>query len=178
MSAVNSGLIEQIEDFRAEVKTRTKDRNVITFQLKEIDFDNHAYIKDSVLTGKALHTIYGALRVKDNFVGYKNKMTKEDWDTVKNKLKEVNGETRFWGKSITGNDGKSRVSHLYLHQPENGVQRQVGDIGLDNYFDMLVGSLNDSDVPYIARALDFNKEKEVVNSRLLDDVNHMFKRRI
>ena len=162
----NETVIEQILAFKDEVKDKLSNKNIITFKIKDMDFDDDRFlINDAVIEEKAVDKILSTMKVKNNFLDYKELLSPTAWNVIKTNLQEANSDTEFYGKKIQNVDNTYTVANL-LKRKE--VDSLVRDINFDRYFTPLTESLGKSNTDYEVKKLKFDDTKEVVNIKLLD----------
>lgn len=167
---MNNDVIEQILEFKDKVATELSNKDVINFKLKDVDLDNDTFvIENAIIAPSAVNKILGSMKVKNNFLDYKEVLTPSVWSTIKDNLKDANKDIEFYGKRTTV-DGASTITSLLKRKDTDGL---IQDMNFDRYFLPLVETLKKSDTEYEARKLRFDTENEAVSISLLDKHNNI-----
>lgn len=163
---MDNQLIEKVVSFRDDVLSKISNRDIITFKLGDLSFDDNINVHGNVVTDAAISRILTSLKVQKKFLDYSQTMTKEQWDQVRNTLQDVNKNIEFWGKKVTDNKGNSRITKLFQ---KNEMAAQNNDsVGFRDYFDMLVTSLEGTNIEYELKEPYFDEKDEKVIMRFID----------
>lgn len=159
-------LLEQVAGFRDSVLEKVSNRDIVSFKLSDVSFDDKANVKGNSLSSTSMNKILSSLRVKNNFITYKEKMQKDDWKQVEESLKSVNKNTEFWGKRVLNTDGSSTITKLFQRN-ESAIETDYS-VGFKNYFDMITLALEGTKIEFELNDANFNDDTEEVTLRLLD----------
>ena len=158
--------IDQLKDFRASVREKMLNREVITFDVANIDIDNERMsLKGDIFSDNAVKKILGKLRVKNNFLGLSKEMTPTDWQTVKDKLKQASGTQVVYGRRKE-EGGKKIIDDIYLAAPKSG-----GIIEIDSVFNEVIESIINTSKDVSIKTTQFLEDKDEIVLTLLENEN-------
>lgn len=161
-------LIEQVSNFKDTVLKKISNRDIVTFKLGDIKFDNNISVNDSNLTMSAVNKILSTVRVKNNFIDYKEKLSTDDWSNLEETLKSVNKNAEFWAKRITNTDGSTSITKLFNKNSEEFNNNRDYKTVFTDYFDMIDLALKGTTKEFDLSLADFNDTSEEVTMRFLD----------
>lgn len=163
---MDTQLIERVSEFKNHVLSNISNKDVVSFKLGDISFDDGLKVHDNALSPSVSKKILSTLRVKENFFDYGKIMDDDSWGQIKSSLKEVNNSVEFWGKKVTSPNGTSNIVKLF---PKNkALQELSNNISFERYFDMILLSLKGSNIPFDLKEMNFNDESEKVVLRFID----------
>ena len=135
---MNTNCIESVENLREKVKSQSKNSDIVSFRLGDIDFSGGKLsVNNNSISKKSLAKICKSMRVYDNFLDYQKSMTTDEWINLQQKLIELNSNVTFWGKRIH-NFNTNEISQVYSREELNEQQTNLVHINYDQYFDMIV----------------------------------------
>jgi len=163
-------LIDKVETFKDNVLSKISNRDIVSFKLGDISFDNNISVKGSNLTLPAINKILSTVRVKNNFIDYKQKLSNEEWSHIESTLKTANSNAEFWAKKITNTDGSSSIVKLYAKnkKDENLVDLKDYKKVFGDYFDMITLALKGTTKEYDLNMSYFDDNSETVTMRFID----------
>jgi len=165
---MNNILIDEVSSFRDEVLKSVSNRNVVKFSIRNIDFDTQPTVDDAYLTNAAIRKILSSLRVKDNFLQYKEKMIPEEWQNVKESLKHANKDLEFYGRKFLDSNDQYIINKLYPKGQLDDEDNNLVTTKYQDFFDMVILSLEGTNKDFELKNKDFNIDKEEVLLRFLD----------
>lgn len=158
--------VQILEDFRSEVSQKIKNREIITFNISDIDIEREEMSIGSVpFSGQATKKILSKLRVKNNFLGLSKKMNNSDWELVGEKLKNTNNSQTIYGKKIE-KDGKVCVDNI---QFSNTISTEHQTQEMDRIFSEIIETANRTKNGIIVSETKFLEDKDEVSVIFLDD---------
>jgi len=162
----NQEVIEQIQQGSAEFLERLADRSTSELKIKDLEIDAKGISHNGIpVKDKALDKIFGMLRVKKNFSDFANKMTEEDWRSVSNKLKTVEGDVKMFGSIVKDDKGNQEILDVL---PFKDGKKNEDDASYRQYFDWITTSLEESEKEYTLKSLNFDNRKDDVELILLN----------
>ena len=162
----NTGVIEEIMANANPILEKLNNREIVQFQVKELDLNNGISLRGIPLVGKAIGRIFYTLKVRPNFNDFASKMTTSDFNLISQKLKSAEAETKMYAKIVKNDKGNPEIVECYYH---NDKKTQSDASGINNYFDWMVDSLQNSEKEYSLKDFRFNSRKETFDLILLDE---------
>jgi hypothetical protein len=121
----NQNTIEQIRVQAAPALEALSKRTHMHFKVGDINFDGGLVNLNGIpVEGKPLTAVMGAFKAKKEFTAFSHKMSPEDWDSVSQKLKASEGETKMIARIIRDDEGKEVISAIFSENEKkkfNGV---------------------------------------------------------
>lgn len=113
--------IEQLNEFRREVQTELASRQIITFNLNQLEIDSDKiHLEGIKLSKDASKRALGELRVKPSFVNYYKDLVTDDWAMVKEKLKTAMADRVVYGRKVRDKkEDIDVIDELYVASPKN-----------------------------------------------------------
>lgn len=162
----NEGVIEDILSNANPILENLNNREIVQFQIKEIELGERISLRGIPIVGKAIGTIFYALKVRPNFTEFASKMSTSDFNLISQKLKSAEAETKMYAKIVKNDKGNPEIVQCYYH---NDKKTQADTAGLSTYFDWMVDSLKNSEKDYALKQFNFNSKKETFDIILLDE---------
>jgi hypothetical protein len=127
-----SDTIQQLKDFKSDVHETMQNREIVSFNINDIDIDNERMSVDGViLSDDATKKVLSRLRVKNNFLEIGKNLNHTDWNTVKDKLKLASASQLIHGRKV--ND---RVDDIYMAAPKT-----TGIMEIETIFTEVIDSI-------------------------------------
>jgi len=159
---MNAEVIERVNLLKDDVLQKMSNRDIVSFQLRDLDFGSNINIAGSILSRRALNKILASFRVRNTFFKYEKDLTEDNWNTIKNILKNANQNIEFWGRRWNDGQGFSTITELYQRNLEIGTATDLNS-NFNTYFDMVIEALENSDIAFDWKSGEFDIEKEMVN---------------
>ena len=170
---MNTNCIESVENLREKVKSQSKNSDIVSFRLGDIDFSGGKLsVNNNSISKKSLAKICKSMRVYDNFLDYQKSMTTDEWINLQQKLIELNSNVTFWGKRIH-NFNTNEISQVYSREELNEQQTNIVHINYDQYFDMIVDALEITNYEFSPKNINFDYKNEQVFLQFLDKHNNV-----
>ena len=91
-----SEVLNALYDFETNVLEQVNNRDFVKFSFNDLNFTNNSIMyNDTVLDKKNLSNILKSLKVRDNFLDYKNSLNETDWNSIQNTLTNANKKIEF-----------------------------------------------------------------------------------
>lgn len=163
----NTETINAIQQQSSAVLEMLADRQIRSFKIKDLNFDNGVYLNDMPLRGRALKTVLSMLKVRTGFVDYSTKMTLDDWKTVSRKITAAEGDTAMFAKITKDDKGISdEVTEVFV---QNDRKKHVDDASYRQYMNWITDSLANSDTSYSLKNFHFDPRQETMELILLNN---------
>ena len=164
----NLKTIEQIREQSESAMKLLSNRTHMHFKVADVDFDGGLVNLNGIaIEGKPLSTVMGAFKAKKEFTAFSHKMLPEDWDSIAQKLKETEGETKMIARVIRDEDGKETISSIFK---ENETKKfGDSDVNYENYLNWICDSLGRSESNFTLNGFKFNERKSEFGITLLGD---------
>ena len=155
--------VQQLTDFRKEVGKKMKTREIVTFNIQDIDIESEKmFLRGDVLTESAAKKILNRLRVKNSFLGLSKEMNLTDWNLVKDKLKKATGAQVVHGRKIQA----GTIDDIYMAAPKTTGAMEIDSIFYE-VIDTIVGTGKDISL----KSTLFLEDKDEVVLTLLEEDN-------
>ena len=159
-----SQTIEELNNFRAEVKRTMLDREIVSFNIANIEIENEKMLLNGeLLSEEATKKVLGHLRVKNNFLALGKEMNPTDWKLVKDKIKMASASQVVHGRKITEN-GNKKIDDIYLAAPKT-----TGVMEIDTIFNEVIDSIVSTGKDISLKSSFFLEDKDEVNLTLLEN---------
>ena len=162
----NEAVIEDILSNANPILENLNNREVVQFQIKEIELGERISLRGIPIVGKAIGTIFYALKVRPNFTDFASKMSTADFNLISQKLKSAEAETKMYAKIVKNEKGNPEIVQCYYH---NDKKTQADTSNINSYFDWMIDSLKNSEKEYSLKQFNFNSRKESFDLILLDE---------
>jgi len=162
----NAGVIEEIMLNANPILEKLNNREIVQFQIKEIDLNEGISLRGIPLVGRAIGRIFYALKVRPNFNEFAHKMSTNDFNLISQKLKSAEAETKMYAKIVKNEFGNPEIVECYYH---NDKKSQADTSNINTYFDWIKNSLETSEKDYSLKGFNFNSSKETFDLILLDE---------
>lgn len=143
--------IERLNSFRREVQEELAARQIVTFNLNQLEIDSDKIHLDGVkLSKNAAKKALSELRVKSSFVNYYKDLVTDDWRMVKDKLKGAMSDKVVYGRKVkdTVDVDTDVIDELYVASPKNlhaleidAIFNEVIDAVITTHKDISLGEL-------------------------------------
>lgn len=165
---MNADVIEKIESFQENLNGLQQpfEKEYVRFRLNEIDIDKNPFLGDIQFSKKSMSKLLSFLKVKNDFLDYKTKVTDVDWEEIKYILSSANRESMIWGEKTKNNEGKFEFSDLMLRRNFDKDQLNLPR-NFNEYFDKLVDSLGSTEQEYTLKSI--HKSKNDIGIELLNN---------
>jgi hypothetical protein len=162
----NAETIELIRQETSGVLEKLADRQVSSFKIKDLNFENGIWLKDKPLKGNALKSVLSMLKVRTGFVDYSHKMSPEDWTTVSKKIKAAEGETAMYAKIMKDDKGQEEIMDVFA---QNNTKKGGDDASYRQYMEWITDSLGQTETSYSLKNFSFDAKHETFDITLLNN---------
>lgn len=157
--------VQTLKDFRDTVKETMLSRQIVTFNINDIEIDNEKMsYKGEELSEGATKKILSRLRVKNNFMEVGKTLNPTDWKTVKEKIKMASADQIVHGRVIKEPAGMTRVDDVYMAAPKT-----TGVLEIDTIFGEVIDSIIGTGKDISTKSTTFLQDKDEVVLTLLDN---------
>ena len=164
----NLKTIEQIREQAAPALESLSNRTHMHFKVGDINFDGGLVNLNGIpVEGKPLTAVMGAFKAKKEFTAFSQKMSPEDWDSVSQKLKASEGETKMIARVIRDDEGKEVISAIFSENEKKKFSDS--DVNYENYLNWITESLGNSESNFSLNDFRFDKKKSNFIITLLGD---------
>lgn len=164
----NLKTIEEIKRKAAPALESLSNRTHMHFKVGDINFEGGLVDLNGIpIQGKPLSAVMGAFKAKKEFTAFSHKMAPEDWDSMAQKLKASEGETKMIARIIKNDEGNEIISSIV---PENDKKKfSDADVNYENYINWINESLGNSETNFTLNDFRFDEKKSIFNITLLND---------
>lgn len=163
-----SEVLNALYDFETNVLEQVNNRDFVKFSFNDLNFTNNSIMyNDTVLDKKNLSNILKSLKVRDNFLDYKNSLNETDWNSIQNTLTNANKDVEFWAKT------KKKTNEIQNIIPKSKIKTDADSkITFNVFFDILNKSVENLDLDTLKiKDLYFDQDEEIVNIKFIEDLD-------
>lgn len=121
------------------------------------------FLNGTELTKNAQSKIFGILRVKPSFGKYSDTMSEQEWTTISEKLKDLQGDKTLIAQYT--NEGQTSISNIFTKNPKKKFDDGQS---LRSYFDTICDNLGNAPVSYDLEGMEFSEKTHMFDVSLLD----------